>query len=390
MCAVRYIRRTIMASWLAFFAVLFCAAPAFAQFRLANIYADQMVLQMAPKSTQIWGFGTAGTSVSVSVNGQQVGATVDAGGTWRVRLAPENAGGPYTLTATHSTDSVSINVWFGDVWVCSGQSNMEMSISQMMDPTGETNKALTYTNIRLMQVTNTFSNSEQVELSGISTPWSATSNQNVPGFSALCLMFGERLSDSLGNSRPIGLIDTTWGGTRIEAWSSDRVTTICNTPGNPGTDPNADHNLWNSMVYPLTMMAVRGAIWYQGESNTGYNQDYYSCHMQEMVNDWRNTFVDGAVPVPSEGNLAYPFGIVQIGPYSGGGNSGYGFLRWHQSADQGTLPNSFISEGFMAAAYDTTDPGSPSGDLLILYLELERRLLRMIATSLYRELLDFP
>ncbi|KAF4532324.1 hypothetical protein B566_EDAN003627 [Ephemera danica] len=304
---------------------------------MANIYADQMVLQMAPKSTQIWGFGTAGTSVSVSVNGQQVGATVDAGGTWRVRLAPENAGGPYTLTATHSTDSVSINVWFGDVW--------------MMDPTGETNKAVQYQNIRIMQVANAFTSSEQEEV------------KNVPNFSALCIMFGERMSDSLGNSRPIGLIDSTWGGTYIEAWSSNDVFTACNTPGNPGTNQNANHALWNAMMHPLTNMAARGAIWYQGESNVGYNADYYGCHMQNLVNDWRNKFVDGNVPVPGEGNHAFPFGIVQIGPFSGGGTSGWGYLRWHQSVDVGTLPNSFIPEGFMAAAYDTTDPSSPTGDI---------------------------
>ncbi|KAF4532321.1 hypothetical protein B566_EDAN003624 [Ephemera danica] len=240
---------------------------------------------------------------------------------------------------------------------------MEMPISQMMDPTGETNKAVSYTNIRIMQVTNTFATSEQDELSSIATPWSQTTSQNVPGFSALCLMFGERMSDSLGNTRPIGLIDSTWGGTRIESWISTSVTSYCNTPPDNSANQNGDHNLWNAMIKPLTNFAVRGAIWYQGESNTGYNQDYYPCHIQRMVQDWRNKFVNGIVEVPNENGLKFPFGIVQIGPYSGGGDSSYGILRFHQTVEQGVLPNLYIPESFFAASYDTTDPTSPTGDI---------------------------
>jgi sialate O-acetylesterase len=115
------------------------------------------------------------------------------------------------------------------------------------------------------------------------------------------------MSESFDNTRPIGLIDSTWGGTLIEFWISQRVSNFCLTPA---SEDDSESALWNAMIAPLSKTAVRGAIWYQGESNVGWNDDYYSCHLAAMAQDWRKTFVDG--DVQADNGIAFPFGVVQV------------------------------------------------------------------------------
>ncbi|CAB3376685.1 Hypothetical predicted protein [Cloeon dipterum] len=178
----------------------------------------------------------------------------------------------------------------------------------------------------------------------------------------MCLFFGERLSDHFNNSRPIGLIDSSWSGTRIEAWSSPRVAAECNTPANDGQNENSQSALWNGMVAPLTKTAIRGAIWYQGSTNVEWNADFYACHITALVNDWRNSFQQGNVPA-DENRIAFPFGMFQNGPAERGENYQWGYLRWHQTVDQGVLPNSYLPEAFLGTTYDLTDHDSPTGDI---------------------------
>ncbi|XP_065346666.1 sialate O-acetylesterase-like [Cloeon dipterum] len=332
-------------------------------FRLSNYYQNDMVLQMAPKRSLIWGFGEVGARIEVNYENIQIVAGVDADGTWKVSIPEHDAGGPINFEIIHNNvDTINLSAWFGDVWVCSGQSNMEMTINQIYNATEETNTAITYQNIRLLQLANSFSlDTELAEATSYSIPWGAPSASNVPGFSALCLLFGERLSQALGNSRPIGLIDSTWGGTRIEAWFSQRVPIYCLTPPNDGTDANSESALWNAMIAPLTKTSVRGAIWYQGESNVGWNPGYYACHIAALIEDWKNTFYDAKVA--AENGVAFPFGVVQIGPTERGEDYAWGALRFHQTADRGVIPSAFIPEGFFATAYDLTDRDAPTGDI---------------------------
>ncbi|XP_065346024.1 LOW QUALITY PROTEIN: sialate O-acetylesterase-like [Cloeon dipterum] len=333
-------------------------------FRLANYYKNGTVLQMEPKEAVIWGYGTPGASIQVFRTGYEINAFVESDGTWTVNLPQEPAGGPVTFDIIHDrTESVSFDAWFGDVWVCSGQSNMEMTISQIFNSTEETNNALSYQNIRLLQVERIYSTDTELDEAVYSIAWETPSASNVPYFSALCMLFGERLSQALGNSRPIGLIDSSWGGTDIEAWFSPRVPIYCLTPPNNGIDQNSESALWNGMIAPLTKTSVRGVIWYQGENNVNKNPDYYSCHITAMVQDWKKTFHQGNVS--AENGVAFPFGIVQIGPTLPGllGNYKWGFLRFHQTADQGVLPNAFLPESFFATAYDLTDRDAPTGQI---------------------------
>ncbi|XP_059471569.1 sialate O-acetylesterase-like [Neocloeon triangulifer] len=342
-----------------------CLAVANGQgaFRLANYYQNDMVLQMEPKSAVVWGFGDVGASIEVNYDNNQVVTSVAADGTWKAKLLPHAAGGPFDFQVIQNgVDTINFSAWFGDVWVCSGQSNMEMPIIQIYNATEETNNALRYQNIRLLQLGKSFSiDTELSEVTSFNVGWSAPTASNVPGFSALCLLYGERISEALGNTRPIGLIDSTWGGTRIEAWFSKRVPVYCLTPANDGVDQNSESALWNAMIAPLTKTSVRGAIWYQGENNVGNNPTYYSCHIAALVRDWKLTFVDGQVG--AENDVAFPFGVVQIGPYEAGDNYDWGKLRFHQTADQGVLPNPLLADAFFAAAYDLTDRNAPTGDI---------------------------
>ncbi|KAF4532326.1 hypothetical protein B566_EDAN003629 [Ephemera danica] len=314
-------------------------------FHLANMYADEMVLQMEPKSAHIWGWGEPGSQVTVTLDLQQISVSIsNAEGKWSARLPPQPAGGPRTLGFEYEpqsglTETLNLAVYFGDVWVCSGQSNMEMQLREIFNATEEIEIAATYTNIRILKLSQITSDVELDELNGTAIPWSRIDTMNIPNFSAACVLYGERMSDGLGGTRPIGLIEASWPGTRIEA-----------------TNRNADNVLWNGMIHPLTALAVRGAVWYQGENNVGYNENFYACHIQHLVSDWAKTFVDGTVP--AENGLAFPFGIFQLGPSDPGSDSKWGFIRWHQTVDSGALPNTFIPEAFIAVESITvTSPG---------------------------------
>ncbi|XP_059491027.1 sialate O-acetylesterase-like [Neocloeon triangulifer] len=334
------------------------------EFRLFNVYQNEMVLQMEPKSAVLAGFSDFGARVSVTYEGNSIETPVDVDGTWKIVLPPHAQGGPVDFNLSQNgNETVSLLAWFGDVWFCSGQSNMEMPVREVFNATEEIEKALGYQNLRLLQIKNNYSlNSELVEVDGFSIPWSAPTSELAASFSALCLFFGERISNHFGNTRPIGLIDSSWSGTRIEAWSSPRVMEYCGTPANDGEFENSESALWNGMVAPLTKTAIRGAIWYQGSTNVEWNSAYYSCHIQTLVKDWRDTFQQGNVPA-DENAVAFPFGVFQNGPTEQGDDFRWGYLRVHQTADQGVLPNVLIPEAFVGNTYDLTDHDSPTGDI---------------------------
>eukprot|EP00095_Tigriopus_kingsejongensis_P007375 maker-scaffold37_size504123-snap-gene-2.16 protein:Tk07375 transcript:maker-scaffold37_size504123-snap-gene-2.16-mRNA-1 annotation:"Zgc:56454" len=147
-----------------------------------------------------------------------------------------------------------------------------------------------------------------------------------------------------------GLIETNWGGTRVEAWSSSDALEACAVP--PHTDAenpqNSNSNLWNAMVVPLLRQTVKGFVWYQGESNSGWNRDLYPCTFSGLISDWRQKF--------STIEEFAPFGFVQLSTDIGSNGVE---IRWHQTKDVGFVPNSEMPNVFMAVALDTYD--EPSG-----------------------------
>ncbi|KAI0221391.1 Sialate O-acetylesterase [Lamellibrachia satsuma] len=196
-------------------------------------------------------------------------------------------------------------------------------------------------------------------------------------FSAVCWLYGKHLYETLGY--PIGLVESCWGGTPVEAWSSPDALKVCGlkhlekdlmSASNQREliemdpfyvmGPSKPTQLWNSMIHPLLNMTIYGAIWYQGENNAA-RPDSYNCTFPSMISDWRKKFYFGS---NFETNPTFPFGFVQLGPKGKDGSKiirGFPDIRWHQTADVGYVPNPRMDNVFMAAAIDDTDLTAPSG-----------------------------
>ncbi|XP_065332916.1 sialate O-acetylesterase-like [Cloeon dipterum] len=338
-----------------------------AEFRLASYYTNNMVLQMEPKSAVIWGYGQPDAEAVISYESNRLSTTINANGEWSITLPPhppsESIDFAVQQISSFGMVTIPLKAAFGDVWVCSGQSNMAMSLNLIYNASEEINKTIAdYQHFRLRKVSRNTSLDIELDEATFNYDWTAPEEERVPNFSALCILFAERLSDAVNAAFPIGLIDATWPGTRIEAWSSSRVLEYCNTPlATNETNRNADSALWNAMIAPLTRTSVKGAIWLQGEQNIDYNEDYYACHILALVNDWKRTFFQGEVA--GENGVAFPFGVVQNGPVWINYNYKWGDIRWHQTVDLGVLPNALLPDAFTAASYDLTDHLSPTGSI---------------------------
>jgi len=283
----------------------------------------------------IWGYATPGVQVTTSFNNALFGpATASASGQWLQVLPATAAGGPFSLVFTASDGGAATlqDVLFGDVHLCGGQSNMQFTLlsnAGVPNATAEIADANNYPNIRVMTVGQ--GNSSAVpftELASIELNWAAASNLTIgaggwSSFSAVCWFTYRDVFNALGGAVPQGLISNNWGGTPIEHWSSAHALSLCG-------DTSADSTLWNAMIMPYAQgpMALRTAIWYQGEANVG-NAIGYDCKLRAMIADWRITFPG-----------LRTFGIVQIAPCN---CYGTGFdaadLRQAQLAPLASLPN---------------------------------------------------
>jgi len=214
------------------------------QLRFANYIGDNMVLQSAPASSIIWGYGDIAAEITLSINNkvyhnktgtEPVNELGDS--MWLVVLDPESPGGPFQINVTlllsnGSLDTISLNnVLFGDVWVCSGQSNMQMAVTDIFNGSVEIANAGNYPNIRLFTGYLTVASSPQEEPLFIAQTWSVASPTSVggPSFifaSAVCWLYGRMIYAALGEI-PIGLLATSWGGTAIEEWMPPEALSDC-------------------------------------------------------------------------------------------------------------------------------------------------------------------
>ncbi|KAM6946328.1 sialate O-acetylesterase [Aplochiton taeniatus] len=355
--------------------LLGCYCASDTKFRFASYYGDHMVLQKAPERAVLWGYGPVAGKVTVTLSGSGFNKTettvvteenhkltkspfLDTG-IWRVTLDPVAAGGPYQLTASLPNNINTItfkDVLFGDVWLCGGQSNMQFTTSQIFNASKELALAAKYPNVRIFMAALVKSETELPDLGGVTVPWSVPTSKllgdgNFTSYSAVCWLFGRYLYKTL--NYPIGLVESCWGGTPVESWSSPRALASCGL--------NENSVLWNAMIHPLLNMTLKGAIWYQGEANTEYHQEQYSCAFPAMIDDWRMAFHQS-----SGGQTAadFPFGFVQLCTYIKGSKSeDFPNIRWHQSADYGFAPNPRMKKTFMAVALDLPDEKSPFGSI---------------------------
>ncbi|CAM9827902.1 unnamed protein product [Bubo scandiacus] len=369
-----------MAAW-----VLLALAPvaAGAMFGFASYYGDHMVLQKEPAGAVVWGYGEPGAAVTVVLS--EAGGLVvmkktarvkGPSGTWTTILDPMDQGGPYALTAGQGSENVTLrDVYFGDVWLCSGQSNMAMTVLQIANASRELAAAARYPYVRVFAAAPARSDVELDDLERIDLPWSIPTAENLGHgnftyFSAVCWLLGRYLYEAL--RYPLGLVEAAWGGTPIEAWSSPRALRACGllgdvesiSPQQQLSGPQTPSVLWNAMIHPLLNMTLRGCrlpLLGTGEANTFLHTDQYNCTFPALIADWRRAFHAGSV---GQTELLLPFGFVQLSTYRQQSPAdSFARLRWHQTADLGVVPNAKMPGTFMAVAMDLGDERSPYGSI---------------------------
>lgn len=287
--------------------------------RLPAFLTDHMVVQRdAP--IRIWGWDRPGTEVRVSFGSNSSRTVVDANGAWAVQLAPQSAGGPFEIVVNGTVEIKLQDVLVGDVWVCSGQSNMEWSVAQSADAEKEI-AAGDHPRIRHCKINHTPAATPQNDVP--SGGWKIASPQTVGDFTAVGYYFAKNIQAEI--DVPIGLIGTNWGGTRIEPWTppqgfrqipqlkdiTDKLAEFPTKNEQGQIDHQSPMALYNGMVHPLLPMAVRGVLWYQGESNVGEGMLYFE-KMKALIGGWREVWKTPDLP----------FYFVQLAPFRYGDPKG--------------------------------------------------------------------
>lgn len=300
----RYGLKAAAAVWLV------AVSAAWAEVRLPALFSDHLVLQRQ-QAVPVWGWADPGEQVIVACAGQSAECKADAKGRWKVTLAPLSTPGPHELVVRGKTSAVTLrDVLVGEVWVCSGQSNMEWSVAVSANAPEEA-AAAHYPQIRMFTVQKKVADLPQDDCAGA---WAVCSPQSVPRFSAVGYFFARHLHRELGV--PVGMINSSWGGTPADSWISRKA--LESVPSlrpllerwekNPDKkNPWRPAALYNGMIAPLVPYALRGAIWYQGESNVGRAYQYRLL-MPLLIGDWRRAWGQGD----------FPFGMVQLAPFSYG------------------------------------------------------------------------
>lgn len=321
-----------------------------ADVKLPKVFGDHMVLQ-CDKPLVVWGWAEAGEKVMIALGSQRAETVTDAKGKWRTVLSPLKAGGPLEMIVAGKNKVIYSDVLIGEVWLCSGQSNMEWLLRNT-DNADEVVRSADDPDIRLLNVEKKASPQPLPDIKGA---WTVCTPQAAETFSAVGFFFGKKLHSEL--KVPIGLINSSWGGTLIEPWTpfvgfalGDGLASLTNRveqddqeyrrllPAKLGEieawmarvkksltqrteiplqpewprhplysegHPDQPTCLYNGMIHPVVPFAFRGAIWYQGESNA-MNKDgllYYE-KMKALVGGWRKIWGQGD----------FPFYFVEIAP----------------------------------------------------------------------------
>jgi len=321
--------RSLTTLTLAMIVTAISAGSALAKVQPNALFSDNAVLQRDVK-VPVWGTAGDGEKVTVKFEGQEVSTTAKDG-KWRVDLAPVKAGGPFKMTIAGENTIELSNILVGEVWIASGQSNMQWSVKQSDKPE-ETVAASANPMIRLITVPRRATADVQTD---VDAKWVECGPSTVGDFSAVAYFFGADLAKNL--KVPVGLISTNVGGTPAEAWTSREAIaadpTLKAYHGVAATDKtHSPAGLFNAMINPLVPYAIRGAIWYQGESNAGRAYEYRTL-FTTMIKDWRTRFGQGD----------FPFLVVQLAPFTAikpePGESDWAELREAQYMSTKSLPN---------------------------------------------------
>ena len=325
---------------------------------LPQFFSDNMVLQQQSECN-IWGKSDHGTAVVVitSWDKKSYSAKVNQDGTFSVKVQTPKAGGPYDITFATATPSTSSsvssglaydftlhNVMIGEVWICSGQSNMEMQMKgfkqQPVEGTTEELLRCKDQNLRLFTVKRHVSLVPEWDVTG---QWNEANSASVRDFSATAYYFGRALRATL--DVPVGLIVTAWGGSACEAWMKTdwlkafpKVQQTITEEDVKKLQQRCPTALYNGQLKPLVGYTMRGAIWYQGEDNVP-RYDYYAPLLKAMVEGWRADWQQGD----------FPFYYCQIAPYD------YSLIEWKDSQylrEQQAKAETMIANARMAVLMD--------------------------------------
>lgn len=334
-------------------------SSAFAEVKLPNIFSDHMVLQQK-QANKVWGIAAAGEKVTVTIGKQSHTATAGADGSWHVMLSPLDAGGPYDLTVTGTNTVKVTDILVGEVWICSGQSNMQWSVGQSYDADLEA-LAAKYPKLRMVNFPQV--GTQEPVWEHPNAKWQVCTPETVSKFSAVGYFFGRQIHETL--DVPVGLINNAWGGSACEAWINRKVLEADGKYTNMLTNwdsqakqaeelaaiqnPTDDEkkklsdlrgrlkgnqrpaNIYNGVLKSHLGYGIRGAIWYQGESNAGRAYQYRDL-FPLMIQNWRNEWGQGD----------FPFYWVQLADYNPEvdqpGESSWAELREAQTMTMDRLP----------------------------------------------------
>jgi sialate O-acetylesterase len=287
-----------------------------ANVRLPSVLGNHMVLQQKSEVT-LWGWCDATEKIKITVEWDttvyQVVGSRNA--TWSVKVKTPAAGGPYKITFTGRNVIVLEDVLIGEVWLGSGQSNMEWNVNANLkqaegDPANPS--------IRFFHVLRTTADYPQDDVPG---QWVVCAPENLKYFSAVCYFFGKKLQHEL--NVPVGLISSSWGGSPAEVWTpkeifeNDAVLKAAAakiSSSYPGW-PIEPGKAYNAMINPVTKFTIAGVLWYQGETNVGTNSTYTQL-LSAMIGAWRKNW-----------NIDFPFYLVQLAPYTYGNHNVGALLR---------------------------------------------------------------
>ena len=310
----------MMRKWI-FALVALMAITAHAKVTLPKFFSDNMVLQQRSEC-KLWGKADANKTVSIltSWDNKTYKVKSNSQGDFEVKLKTPEAGGPYDIVVTEGSIVILRNVMIGEVWICSGQSNMEMQMKgfkqQPVEGTTEELLRCKDSNLRLFTVKRHASLTPEWDVTG---QWNEANSASVRDFSATAYYFGRALRQTL--DVPVGLIVTSWGGSACEAWMAPewlkafpKVQQTITETDVKKLQQRCPTALYNGQLKPLIGYTMRGAIWYQGEDNIP-RYDYYAPLMARMVEGWRSDW--------KQGN--FPFYYCQIAPYD------YSLIQWQGS-----------------------------------------------------------
>ncbi len=280
-----------------------------ANISLPEIFSDNMVLQQKSEVI-IWGWAKTGETVNLKADwmDKELSSVVGPQGTWRITISTPAAGGPYNISIRGNNEVLLKNVLIGEVWLCSGQSNMEMSAEWGIENGEEEIKNANYPEIRFFAVNSATAMYPQEHFSG---NWTACTPETMKTFSAIGYFFARKLNKDLGV--PIGIINSSWGGTPAESWMpeeaiqkdyflSEAASKQIPVPWGP-IEPA---RIYNAMISPMIPFRIAGVLWYQGEANT-INGFAYKEMLSALIKSWR-----------SKWGYDFPFYYAQIAPYKYG------------------------------------------------------------------------